>query len=777
MYPDISRQRRAKGVIAMGYPPPENKNPENLYSRFPATPQALPLSNGGCESARIRAGWRERSEVAPNHPQGGQRRFEELLLAKKIINTDYYQVIFVFIAFLAMAFVSYFYTSGIVRQQVQDIGDVSMDVTQASVSASQRETELIFANMVQQVEGMLSNQKTNGDILDYLRTTNMYFNAERSPLPDFMKAYAHIRDEWLDGSGWVPPEGYVPESRPWHIGAMNNDGKIFFSEPYQDAQTGGMCISFSQKLFDQEGKAYGVLAIDLMLTRIIDQVRQQRILGNGYGIFVDDAMRFVVHRNQELIGKRMEQAGGDYLQLARMLKSNHPISAVQFKDTDNTNSVVFFRTIFNGWRIGVVIPRTSYYSEVYSLAAVLCVLGFFLATALSALLIRYRVDKMRSKEESLSKSAFLARMSHEMRTPMNAIIGMANIAIASNDTARKEYCLARISEASTHLLGVINDVLDISKIEAGKLELSETDFLFASMLRQVETVIACKISEKKQHLRVTVEDAVPRALVADRQRLAQVIANLLSNANKFTHEGGHITLNVRRLADEEGMCVLEFSVADDGIGIAPEQQGKLFHSFEQADGSISRKYGGTGLGLAISKKIIEFMRGRIWLESEKDKGACFFFTIQAREGAASRDASLEEAPQAVQGQVFAGKRLLLAEDVEINREILVTLLEDTGIQIDSAENGQVACDMFAANPEAYDMIFMDLQMPEMDGYEATKRIRSMETPRARTIPIVAMSANVFREDIEKCLACGMDNHLGKPLEIHDVLEKMRKYLL
>jgi signal transduction histidine kinase/CheY-like chemotaxis protein len=702
---------------------------------------------------------------------------EEGLRVKELIKASYYQLLFVFIAFLTMVLVSYFYVSSIVRRQVQFIGDVSMDVTQTSVSGSLTETELIFANVVQSVEKMLSDRKTNRDILDYLRATNTYFNAERSPLPDFMKIYAYIDGEWLDGSGWVPPEEYVPESRPWHIGAVNSAGKIFFSEPYQDAETGGMCISFSQKLLNQEGKVAGVLSVDLMLTRITNHVRRQRIAGNGYGVLVDDAVRFIVHSNRELIGKMLEQAGGDYPRLARMLKAGKPISAVRFKDADNTDSVIFFRTIFNGWHIGVIIPRTSYYSEVYSLAAVLSGLGFFLATALSCLLIRYRADKMRSEEENLSKSTFLARMSHEMRTPMNAVIGMTDIAKASNDPARKDYCLARISDASTHLLGVINDVLDMSKIAAGKLELSETDFLLESMLRQVETVVAYKISEKKQHFQVTVEDAVPRALVADRQRLAQVITNLVSNANKFTHEGGCITLNVRRLADAEGMCILEFSVADDGIGIAPEQQGKLFHSFEQADGSISRKYGGTGLGLAISKKIVDLMHGRIWVESEKDKGARFFFTVQTREGAASGDVVLEETHQVVQGQMFAGKRLLLAEDVAVNREIVAALLEDTGIQIDSAENGRVACDMFAANPEAYDMIFMDLHMPEMDGYEAAKRIRGMKTPRAGTIPIVAMSADVFREDIEKCLACGMDNHIGKPLEMHDVLAKMRQYLL
>lgn len=698
---------------------------------------------------------------------------------KALLKANYKQVFFVFVAFLAMVLVSNFYVIGIVREQMQVIGDCNMDTTQTSVSVNISEAKLLFASVVQDVERMLTAGKNNTEILEFLKDTNAYFNAPRSPLPDFMKVYAHIDGEWLDGSGWIPPPYYVPESRPWHIGAEKNSGRIFFSEPYKDADTGGVCISFSQKLFDHNGKTHGVLAIDLLLTRITSQVRDQKIAGNGYGVLIDDKMRFIVHRNPTLIGQTMPEAGGEYSRLARLLEAKDHVSAARFLDADGTESVVFFRTVFNGWHIGVIIPRTSYYSPVYSLAFVLGVLGLFLSSVLSYLLIRLRADKIRSDEESLSKSTFLARMSHEMRTPMNAIIGMVNIAKASDDPEKKEYCLSRINEASNHLLGVINDVLDISKIEAGKLEMSESDFRFSTLLRQVETVINYKIEEKQQNLAIEVEDDVPAALVADRQRLAQAITNLLSNANKFTPEGGHITMRVRRLSQENGICLLQFEVEDDGIGIDPGQQGRLFKPFEQADGTISRKYGGTGLGLAITKRIIEMMGGAVWVNSEPGHGSHFFFTVKAGVGHATEETgsgknisnSHEE-----QKRIFAGKRILLAEDVEINREILISLLEGTGVLIDSAENGKIACDMFAANPEAFDMIFMDIHMPEMDGYDAAKYIRSLDVPEAKSIPIVAMTANVYREDIERCLACGMNDHVGKPLEIKDVLLKMEKYM-
>jgi len=697
---------------------------------------------------------------------------------KELLKSNYQQVLLVFVAFLAMVLVSNFYVSSIVRQQVKDIGDATMDATQAAVSAGLTESELWFGNVVQAVETMINADRSNAEILQFLYSTQDYFNAERSPLRDFMKVYGYIRDEWLDGTRWVPPSGYVPEKRPWHIGAVAGHGRIFFSEPYVDAQTGGMCISFSQELLDQNKTSRGVLAVDLKLATITDHIRRQNIAGNGYGVLIDDTMRFIVHRNAEMVGKTMAGAGGGYGMLAESLEREEQISAARFDDVDGKDSVVFFRKIFNGWHIGIIIPRTSYYHEVYALAAVLVVMGFLLATALSTLLVRTRVQKMRSDEENLSKSSFLARMSHEMRTPMNAIIGMATIARESDDPEKKEYCLGKISDASNHLLGVINDVLDMSKIEAGKLELSETDFTVDSLLRQVETVATYKMDEKHQHFRVDVASDVPAALIADRQRLAQVITNLLSNANKFTPEGGHISLSVRRLSDEGELCVLEFEVRDDGIGISLEQQSRLFRSFEQADGSISRKFGGTGLGLAISKRIIEMMHGKAWIESALGKGARFLFTIRVHEGQARESGETDGSFRSLaeQGPIFAGKSILLAEDVDINREIVLTLLEDTGVVIDCAVNGREACRKFAANPNAYDLIFLDIHMPEMDGYDAAKTIRRMKYGRAKTIPIVAMTANVFKEDIEKCLAAGMDDHVGKPLELGELLEKMKIYL-
>jgi PAS domain S-box-containing protein len=384
-------------------------------------------------------------------------------------------------------------------------------------------------------------------------------------------------------------------------------------------------------------------------------------------------------------------------------------------------------------------------------------------------------DTMRAAEAaSRAKSEFLSNMSHEMRTPMNAIIGMVGIGRASDDINKKEYCLGKIEEASRHLLRVINDILDMSKIEAQKFTLNNIDFTFDEMLRQVMTVSEPRIVEKEQVFEVVIDPAIPSRLRGDDQRLAQVITNLLSNAMKFTPEKGHIRLEARLLNSQAGLCTLEFKVTDNGIGISAEQQAELFVSFQQADMSITRRFGGTGLGLAISKQIVTMMGGDIGVQSEPDKGSVFFFTVQMEyEETTGVKESVSPAPSFGEEKgCFKGHTILLAEDVEVNREIVSALLEPTLLVIVSAENGAEAVRLFSEDPRRYEMIFMDVQMPEMDGLEATRTIRAMDIPQAKTVPIVAMTANVFREDIERCLEAGMNGHVGKPLDFDEVLEKL-----
>jgi len=515
-----------------------------------------------------------------------------------------------------------------------------------------------------------------------------------------------------------------------------------------------------------------------------------------------------------------------------------------------------------------------------------------------------------AEHASKAKSSFLSNMSHEIRTPMNAIIGMASIGSTAIDIERMKYCFTRITDASQHLLGVINDILDMSKIEAGKFDLSPEEFYFEKLLQRVVNVGNFRLEEKHQNFTPHIDRAIPDTLIGDSQRLAQVITNLLGNAVKFTPEYGSINLDAWLESEVNGICTIRISVTDTGIGISPEQQRLLFQSFQQAEASTTRRFGGTGLGLSISKSIVEMMGGKIWAESELGKGSTFSFTFQAERGTIQKRAFLDphinsknvrvlvvdddpiilafftrtmdefgiscdtaasaaEARRIIEekdpyniyfidwrmpivdgieltkelkekaavhgrtvvimisaadsssieadakragvdrflakplfpssladiineclgtrgenaaesqsgaGIAFKESRILLAEDVEINREIVLALLEPMQLTVDCAEDGVEAINMFIENPGRYDLVFMDVQMPKMDGYEATRRIRSFDLPNAKTIPIIALTANVFKEDIEGCLAAGMNDHLGKPIDAEELITKLTRYL-
>ncbi|GHV39508.1 hypothetical protein FACS1894187_19560 [Synergistales bacterium] len=379
---------------------------------------------------------------------------------------------------------------------------------------------------------------------------------------------------------------------------------------------------------------------------------------------------------------------------------------------------------------------------------------------------------------SRAKGNFLANMSHEIRTPLNAVIGMTKIGSQAENLSRKDYAFSKIKEASEHLLDVINDILDMSKIESGKLNLSKLVFSVRDVVSRVENVMRFKTDEKHQEFTVAVADDIPQALLGDDLRLAQVLTNLIGNAVKFTPENGRITLSAFFDGEADGLCTLRFLVRDSGIGITSEQKNKLFQSFQQAEESTTRKYGGTGLGLALSKQIVELTGGNIWVDSAPGEGSTFGFTTKApRTEPVPENEEAADVGEDIKPGEFKDRVILLAEDVEINREILISLLESSEATIDSVEDGLQAVEMFEKNPERYHLILMDVQMPVMDGYEAARRIRAAENIYAAKVPIVAMTANVFQEDIERSLASGMNAHLGKPVDLTKLLVALRRYLI
>lgn len=386
-----------------------------------------------------------------------------------------------------------------------------------------------------------------------------------------------------------------------------------------------------------------------------------------------------------------------------------------------------------------------------------------------------RVALDQAKAAGEAKSRFLSNLSHEIRTPMNAIIGMTQIAGRSDEPEEMKKCIGQISLASRHLLGLVNDVLDMSKIGEGKLVLENTPFSPEEVLKNVFDSLLPNAEGKGVALILDAPDIHDLTLTGDSLRLSQVLINFISNAIKFTPEGGRVTLEARVATQDRDKALLRFAVTDTGIGMSEEVLSRIFTPFEQADNSTSRKYGGTGLGLTISKNIVELMGSGIHVESRENEGSRFSFQVWFDLCHEKKAEAADDSPAI---RDFTSRNILIADDVDINREIIVTFLTDTGAEMECVSNGREAVDRFAASEEGhFDLILMDVQMPVMDGCEATREIRKLPRADAASVLIYAMTANAFREDMQMVVEAGMNGHISKPVEydiVMDVIDKALK---
>jgi len=613
----------------------------------------------------------------------------------------------------------------------------------------------------------------------------------------------------------------------WYADGKNSNGEIVWSSVYLDPVPNVTMVTATKPFYDENNEFMGVTTADIDLTDIRRIVSQMSVGNTGWAFLLGENGEFI-YFNDESKTIDMNMQNDDDSELAKLGSALMSLDSgtASFVSNGLKQRVYFEKMSDVGWRLAIAIDEKEIGQSTLNqmlLMAMIPILGLVLAAGSLILVARYmrrittkvnkfamsatnggnatqidvtendefgvmenqlnimvsNMETMRKQSEerlelaqeaSRAKSDFLSRMSHEIRTPMNAIIGMTQIAKNTSELSKVQECLDRIGSASKLLLSLINDILDMSKIEANKLEIQNEEFDFDDITKNIETIIDIKVKEKNQILLVSVSDNIPQKLIGDELRLVQVVNNLLSNAVKFTPEKGTITVNFDAVDVSGDDITIEVRVKDSGIGISDEQKKRLFDSFEQADGSVARKFGGTGLGLSISKNIVELMGGVIDVTSKVGEGSEFVFTVKMKKAQEHIDAGTKE----TDGNVFdfSNYQLLLAEDIEINRIIVMAMLESTNIQIDCAENGLEVCEMMRKSPEKYDVIFMDLQMPEMGGIEATQTIRNMDNEHCRTIPIIAMTANAFKEDVDKCLEVGMNAHIAKPIDEMIMLKKL-----
>jgi len=826
----------------------------------------------------------------------------------------YIQILFTVLAFTAMVILSYFFMHDIIHANLVRNTESVFSFAQSQLEADLSEPRMMLSGYSQTIRSMLLRGDSFDAVKGYIKDISIYFHSGGFHLMGsvlLLGVFYSFSDETvlLVSDEISEEENYNPYEMLWYKIASENNGKVIETPPYISQFTGDNVITFARCIYDNDNNKIAIIALEVNIDMIGQNIINIASENGGYGILISQDFIIIDHANKEFIGKSIADKSVPISSLYNNIIAGEIIKEHVITNWKNEKTIAFIEKASNGWYLGFLAREKPYYRSLTYMANILVLFGISFAVILIIILIRIDIERTKSNLESKHKSAFLANMSHEIRTPMNAIIGMTAIGMKSSEIDQKDHCFSKIEDASNHLLGVISDILDMSKIEANKFDLSPAEFNFEKMIQRIVNVINFRIDEKRQNLAVHIDRHIPKTLIGDDHRIAQVITNLLGNAIKFTAEGGSIRFDARCLEEIDNMCRLQISVSDNGIGMTDEQMGRIFSSFEQAESSTTRKYGGTGLGLPISKSIAEMMGGNISVESVINKGSLFKFVFNLRRGvqlyqgllppdvnlgnvrvmAVDDDKDIlnyfteisnefniqcdtansgEEAIKLVEKNghyhiyfidwkmpgmdgikltaelkahhepvksvvvmitsaewkevekeareagvdkflskplfssniadiinealgvnydreddvqrdingIFSGWRLLLADDVDVNREIVKALLEPTGIDIVCAENGKEALNKFADEPYKYDLIFMDVQMPEMDGYEATRRIRALKIPQAKTIRIIAMTANVFREDIEKCMEAGMDNHIGKPVKQEEIIKKLKLYM-
>ncbi|MDR1669240.1 MAG: response regulator, partial [Oscillospiraceae bacterium] len=775
------------------------------------------------------------------------------------------ELVFTITAFAVMVVLNYRFMHDAVRDSLIRHADSVLDSAESQVTKTLRGFEVALGGFTEEI----NNALLRGDSADELRayigevSRHSFLDGETSSgIQDFFGYFETLPGgPVLIQSGSDPvPAGYKPEEQDWYRAAVEADGGIAETVPAVSGEDETV-YTYSMSFSDKDGNRLGVACMNVNVDQLGQSVVETALNQNGYGMLLNQNGEVLFHPNPKFRGMDIHDPGIPIYIYAEAIINGENIFEQPMISYNQEESVIFFRTLHNRWHLGLVTPEKYYYQSVDNVRYVLILAGV-IGVVLAIFLITMDRARKKSDSESRQKSIFLANMSHEIRTPINAIVGMTAIGKTVGAVERKDYCFSKIDDASRHLLGVINDILDLSKIEANKIELSPTDFNFEKMLQQVVNVVNFRVDEKHQKLSVYIDKNIPKVLYADDQRFAQILTNLLSNAVKFSPNDSAISLNTQLLSLDNGEYTIQTEVRDEGIGISQEQQTKLFQSFQQAESSTTRSYGGTGLGLSISKSIVALMGGKIWVTSELGQGSTFAFTVKVRLGdhtkyglaqqdvnwgnvriltvdddrdileyfheiikefgancevaadagealhmvdetgeyniyfidlkmpgvdgialtkeirareknpghsivimISSADLSVMEEdarkagvdrfllkpifpssiadvindcigitnekardlPVDIRG-IFEGYRILFAEDVAINFEIVQTLLEPTLVSLECAENGAEAVRMFIRDPEKYDLIFMDVQMPIMDGYEATRQIRALEIP-------------------------------------------------
>ena len=553
---------------------------------------------------------------------------------------DYFQLIFVFVAFSLMVLIAYVSIGNILRNQLLRGAEELLSTAEASVIAGLSEAETTLLNSYYIVRGMIERNAPREEILDHLTSTTEWMRRREGGLLGFYGIYGFIHGEFFDTLGMNSDADFIPQVQLWYQAGLRSGDSVDYTIPKRDPHTGGIVVSAVRNI-RIDGSMVGILSLDINVNWLIEYVGSLALTDGGYGVLLSQNLTLMAHPDSTLVFYQLQDLGGDFVEIARSLRTGGEVFAHGIINLDGNNVIVFFDRIVNGWFVGIVTPYSEFYRDLHSSLLILILLGLVLSLLLCFILLRLSFAKIRADEESKAKSSFLARMSHEIRTPMNAITGMAELLLRGEISEEARGYVKDIKQAGNNLISIINDILDFSKIEVNRLEINPVTYQLSSLVNDVVNIIRARMMEKPLRFFTSIDGSIPNNLIGDEVRLRQILFNLLSNSVKYSTMGS-IGLSITIHKREEEKIWLTISVSDTGRGIKPEDQAKLFTEYVQFDTKMNRGIEGTGLGLAITKHLCLAMDGDIRVESEYGKGSVFTITIPQGIKSQTPYASVEE---------------------------------------------------------------------------------------------------------------------------------------
>ncbi|MDR0472403.1 MAG: hypothetical protein LBH43_01860, partial [Treponema sp.] len=523
------------------------------------------------------------------------------------------QVLIVCGAFALMVVLSNFFVGGIVRGQLVKEAEASLTFMQTKIEADLQEPQTLMLSISETIRGMILLGYDSDVVHNYIMDiSNNVIKNEKRPLGSngLYGVFNVFRGLYLNDNTWVPPEGYAPTERPWYKAAIKANGEVVLTQPYLDARTGNFVLSCVRCVLDEEGKPLCVLSLDVPFDRIGNNIVSIRLADGGYGLLFDEKLNVIAHPDSMGLGRPLREWKSGLANLADDLERVKSVSERKVKNFMGIDTIVFVRIIKNEWFVGIVTPRDKYYQDVVRMRRGLILVGLALTVSLSFIFLRISSAKTKAEAKNQQKSNFLARMSHEIRTPMNAVLGIAEIQLQTLTLPQSvKEAFMKISNSGDLLIGIINDILDLSKIEAGKLELTPAAYDVPSLINDTVQLNILRFESKPIEFKLSIDENVPVSLIGDELRIKQILNNLLSNAFKYT-EQGEVSFSVAAEYAPRGGAIhipLVFRVSDTGQGMTAEQIRKLGDEYSRFNMEANRTTEGTGLGMSITLKLIQMM--------------------------------------------------------------------------------------------------------------------------------------------------------------------------